>query len=217
MLAKFLFLYSIYKFHLYIYCFQQRWVASVYFSKYINPLHANLDYRGCVKYFSELKKKWNLIFITIDIQHEKCIQMSTNKPSIGPVILEIALEFWGRFVKYQFFYSSVKRLKQTSFSRSCQFTKVHKKYYEAMTWWKFHFHRSISSTVNILLFLGRFYHNIKHLSGAYTFSKIQNHSLHNFQMCLRGRCISFARVRIRSSGLGLCLLVSFNRIPTEFQ
>ena len=34
------------------------------------------------------------------IQHEKCIQMSTNKPSIGPVVLEIASVILSKY--YQF-------------------------------------------------------------------------------------------------------------------
>ena len=44
--------------------------------------------------FSKLFQKFqNSFFYHIWIQHEKCIQMSTNKPSIGALILEIASDF----------------------------------------------------------------------------------------------------------------------------
>ena len=43
-------------------------------------------------FFNFFKNSRNSIFhCHIWIQHEKCIQMSTNKPSIGSVVLKIAL------------------------------------------------------------------------------------------------------------------------------
>ena len=41
------------------------------------------------------------IFIIIKwIRHENCIQMSTNKPSIGPVVFEITSEIWWKSFKF---------------------------------------------------------------------------------------------------------------------
>ena len=52
-----------------------------------------------------LKKIFNFrVSLPYLIQYEKCIQISTNKPSIGPVVLEIGLRFQGNnIVKFQFY------------------------------------------------------------------------------------------------------------------
>ena len=47
--------------------------------------------------FSTISELSNCVHILL--QHEKCIQMSTNKPMIGPVVLEIACDI---FVKETF-------------------------------------------------------------------------------------------------------------------
>ena len=52
------------------------------------------------------KNFWNSKF-HCHIQHKKCIQMSTNKPSIGAMILEIPLELWENSFKLQLFLTQI--------------------------------------------------------------------------------------------------------------
>ena len=60
--------------------------------------------------FSNLFKKFQKsnFHCHIWIQHEKCIQMSTNKPSIGSVFLKIASWILRNIVKFQFFFSKTE-------------------------------------------------------------------------------------------------------------
>ena len=52
------------------------------------------------------------------IQHDKCIQMSTNKPSIGSVILEISPEDFEKISKFNFYITAMwKRIKEYLFRR----------------------------------------------------------------------------------------------------
>ena len=58
----------------------------------INHVHAYVECKRQVhltQTFSKFGKKSNS-YCKIWNQYEKCIQMSTNKPSIGPVVLEKA-------------------------------------------------------------------------------------------------------------------------------
>ena len=62
---------------------------------HFNPLGTDVICRCQIEFsfnFSKKKKKSQNLdcHCHIWIQHEKCIQMSTNKPSIGSVVLEIA-------------------------------------------------------------------------------------------------------------------------------
>ena len=59
------------------------------------PLHVDVKCRWRVKIFQCVRKMWNSNFhCRICIQHEKCINMSTNKPSIGSVVLKIVIKFF---------------------------------------------------------------------------------------------------------------------------
>ena len=55
--------------------------------------------------FFNFKKKINKFSLPYldSIQHQKCIPMSTNKPSIGSVILVIALVILGKFCQILIF------------------------------------------------------------------------------------------------------------------
>ena len=71
-------------------CFLTRLLFYMLFSTLMfNLLHENVSCRrnwNCQTFFKNFKKfKFSFPYC---IQHKKCIQMSTNKPSIGPVILE---------------------------------------------------------------------------------------------------------------------------------
>ena len=52
------------------------------------------------------KNFWNSKF-HCHIQHKKCIQMSTNKPSIGAMILELPLELWENSFELQLFLTQI--------------------------------------------------------------------------------------------------------------
>ena len=67
--------------------------------------HADVKCRQDTTFSNLLKKKFkNSIFhCYIWIQHEKCIKMSTNKPSIGAVVLDIAIEFGENSFKFKLF------------------------------------------------------------------------------------------------------------------
>ena len=129
-------------------------------------------------------------------------------PTISSVIFEIASdEFWERFVKFCFSFLPAKlmhgKIKTNIISRRIvsaqRFTM---KYHEAMTWQKFHFDRSISRTVNILSFLGRYFHYKIHLACALTFSKIQHYNLHCFQVDHSACVLGTFHFHMVSSGLG---------------
>ena len=63
----------------------------------------------------------------IQNQHEKYIQMSTNKPSIGPLVLEIPLKFWENIAKFQL--SSQKPLKSACIVLTLMLTRcMHPRY-----------------------------------------------------------------------------------------
>ena len=70
-----------------------------------NPLLVSVECRGQVKICIFLFKKFqnSHFHYQIGIQHEKCIHLSTNKPSIGPVVLEITSEFEKVFIKIKIF------------------------------------------------------------------------------------------------------------------
>ena len=72
------------------------------FYTYINPVFTQMlpaDDRQKILNFSKMFRNSNFRCY-IWIQHEKCIQMSTNKPSIGSVVLEKApMQFAENFVK----------------------------------------------------------------------------------------------------------------------
>ena len=66
------------------------WVLH-YASSSPNPIHTNDDCRQQTKLTFFVQKCQNSNFhYHICIQHEKCIQMSTNKPSIGTVVLKVS-------------------------------------------------------------------------------------------------------------------------------
>ena len=60
---------------------------------YFNPLQGDVERRRQTNIFLLFQKLSKIKFsLPYWIQHEKCIQMSTNKPSIGVVVLEIAIQ-----------------------------------------------------------------------------------------------------------------------------
>ena len=60
---------------------------------YFNPLQGDVECRRQTNIFLLFQKLSKIKFsLPYWIQHEKCIQMSTNKPSIGVVVLEIAIQ-----------------------------------------------------------------------------------------------------------------------------
>jgi hypothetical protein len=65
--------------------------------------------------FSKKKSKTNKIVNFhghIQNQHEIWIKMSTDKPSIGAVVLEIALDIWRKYLKtWNFFFLRSQRAK----------------------------------------------------------------------------------------------------------
>ena len=75
----------------------------------INPLHADVGSADDKPKFSNFVKNfWYSKFrCHIWMQHEHCIKMSTNMPSIGPVILEIAHEFGEKSSKFQIFLTKI--------------------------------------------------------------------------------------------------------------
>ena len=77
-------------------------IYCIYLSIKVNPLH-KVPCQQTIKYFLHIFFK-NIKILNcqyhIWIQHKKCIQMSPNKPSIDPVVLEIALMI---LRKFQFF------------------------------------------------------------------------------------------------------------------
>ena len=66
------------------------------------PANADVECRRQIKSLKLLSKMLEIqIFIYhIWFQHENCIKMTTNKPSIGSVALEIALVTWENIVKF---------------------------------------------------------------------------------------------------------------------
>ena len=73
--------------------------------QWFNPLPADVQCRQQVK---NVNKFFNIFLkftfsCYIWIQHEKCIQMSTNKPSTGSMDLEIASVTSRKYCKFQLF------------------------------------------------------------------------------------------------------------------
>ena len=80
---------------------QISWTPFLYTLTFSARMLSADDTAKCFKLFQKMFKFschiWN--------QHEKCIQMSTNKPSIGSVIHEIALDFEKIWRNFNFFCS----------------------------------------------------------------------------------------------------------------
>ena len=71
------------------------------------------DYKS--NFHDKMKKSQISNFrVHIWIHNEKCIQMSTNKPSNGLVILEITQAFWAKF---KHFHTKIKNAVYKAFNR----------------------------------------------------------------------------------------------------
>ena len=66
----------------------------------VNLLHADTPADDGQVIFFPLKSQNSNHHYHIQIHHEKCIQISTNKLSIGPVVLDIAVEILSKMVRF---------------------------------------------------------------------------------------------------------------------